>query len=278
MCCCIGSTEEIYKKMLTAVSAKCDEMDITADPATVILDFELAAMNAVRSVFGDHVQLQGCFYHLTQSTWRHVQQIDGLVNAYKNNDTIKHFCGMLDGLAFLPADKVKEGMAYLRQSVPNCPETSAITDLLNYFDTTYVSGSVRQIRRPAGADNGRLTIRVRRVAPLFPPAVWNVHDETLLGGHRTNNLCESWNNGFRQLVGHSHPSLYALLEALQRDEAMAITAIIQDAHGQPPTKRIKRSTHQLQERLVTVCKALQDGQKSVPEGLQALGHVVRFTH
>jgi len=40
-----------------------------------------------------------------------------------------------------------------------------------------------------------------------------------------------------------------LLGAFQEDEAKASTAIIQDARGQPPAKRVKRSTQQLQMRL-----------------------------
>ena len=32
-------------------------------------------VRAVSSVLGDHVTVQGCFYHLTQSTWRKVQAL-----------------------------------------------------------------------------------------------------------------------------------------------------------------------------------------------------------
>jgi len=37
--------------------------------STVICDFEQAAMNSVTSTLGQHVTVQGCFYHLSQSTW-----------------------------------------------------------------------------------------------------------------------------------------------------------------------------------------------------------------
>jgi hypothetical protein len=42
--------------------------------------FEQAAMNAVTAVLGSHVNVHGCFYHLTQSTWRKVQEL-GLTTA-----------------------------------------------------------------------------------------------------------------------------------------------------------------------------------------------------
>jgi hypothetical protein len=38
---------------------------------------------------------------------------------------------------------------------------------------------------------------------MFPPAIWNVHDATVNGDTRTNNMCEGWNNNFFNLVGHA---------------------------------------------------------------------------
>ena len=74
-------------------------------------------MKAVPSVMGDHVLTRGCFYHLTQSTWRKAREI-GLTVEYKENDDVKLFCGMLDGLAFFRVDKVAEGMAIVKQAIP----------------------------------------------------------------------------------------------------------------------------------------------------------------
>ncbi|XP_033113790.1 uncharacterized protein LOC117114281 [Anneissia japonica] len=47
-----------------------------------------------------------------------------------------HFCGMVDGLDFLPPDKVKEGMQLLRDNTPE-----VLRDFVDYFDATYVSGT-----------------------------------------------------------------------------------------------------------------------------------------
>ncbi|KAH3883009.1 hypothetical protein DPMN_006957 [Dreissena polymorpha] len=54
---------------------------------------------------------------------------------------IRHFCGMLDGLAFLPVDDVASGMAYLKQSAPD-----VLTSVVHYFDATYVSGAFRTVK------------------------------------------------------------------------------------------------------------------------------------
>jgi len=57
------------------------------------------------------------FYHLTQSTWRKVQAL-GLATAYKSDDNLRLFCGMIDALAFLPLADVTSGMAYLHTITP----------------------------------------------------------------------------------------------------------------------------------------------------------------
>ena len=57
---------------------------------------------------------------------------------------------------------------------------------------------------------------------------------------------------------------------------MATTAIAQEARGQPPVKRVKRSTQQLQSRLLSLCVARRDNKKTAVEVLEGLGHIIRF--
>ena len=47
---------------------------------------------------------------------------------------------MLGGLAFLPPERVSEGMNLLKQQVPE-----GLFDLVEYFDTTYVHGPLKAI-------------------------------------------------------------------------------------------------------------------------------------
>ena len=112
--------------------------------------------------------------------------------------------------------------------------------------------------------------------PIVPPAFWNVHDATLSQTSRTNNFCEAWNNGFSKLVGHAHPSLYVLVSSLQEDESLTSTAILQASRGQPPKKRIRRTTAQLQSRLLKLCEDRRDGLRPVEETLSGLGHNVHL--
>jgi len=48
--------------MLGALLAACDGIGISADPSSVVTDFEAAAMNAVRAKLGPDVAVRGCFF------------------------------------------------------------------------------------------------------------------------------------------------------------------------------------------------------------------------
>ena len=90
-------------------------MWLTPDPTEVVLDLEKVVMQTVSSILSPHVTTQGCFFHLTQSAWRRIQDIE-FVNHYRENDDCRLFCGMMDGLAFLPLEKVREGKQFLKDN------------------------------------------------------------------------------------------------------------------------------------------------------------------
>jgi hypothetical protein len=86
------------------------------------------------------LRLQGYFYHLTQASWRKIQQL-GLVPLYNNDDDFRLFCGMMEGLAFLPVPDLTNGIHLLRTLCPDDPSEAA--ELLDYLDSTYISGRLR---------------------------------------------------------------------------------------------------------------------------------------
>lgn len=190
---------------------------------------------------------------------------------------------MIDGLAFLPLGDVNEGIDILRESVPRTSddEEQKLMQLLDYFQSTYISGAARLIARPTRDNpNSQVinAVRIRRLAPLFPPELWNVYQSTVDGTDRTNNLCESWNRGFGSLVGNSHPSLYAAIQALQRDAAIVSCTLEMIARGRPPIKRTKRSSTELNKRLKNICQERGAGVRNITETLTALGHTIELNH
>lgn len=251
-------TQTTYETLLNVLDqAGCD-------PSVIIIDFERSVENAITSIFGEHVNVQFCFYHLTQCIWRKIQLL-GLTEMYVNDDDFRLFCGQIDALAFLPVDDVAEGMSYLRD---NCPDEAA--DLLDYFDSTYVSGQLRPRRQ-----QDELRLAFRRTPPMFQPARWNQHDVTLANQPRTNNICEGFNNKFMQLVGQDHPTIWKLIEVLQAECARVSTVMLQDDRGIRPKKRTKKVYTELQNRLHNLCQDIASGRKTIPQFLRGVSHNLR---
>lgn len=261
-------TTDAYEVLFRTLIDKCRSLGFDLDPHRIVIDFEQSVIAAIKNIFGTGVQTRGCFFHLTQSTWRKIQEL-GLVRLYKENGDVRHFSGMMDGLAFLPLTDVPLGLNHLKSVVPDM-----LVPLLEYFDSTYVSGPLRSVKQPDNA-NGGVRLRLKRSAPLFPPSLWNVHDSTLNDEARTNNLCEAWNNGFRTTVGHNHPCVWTAIEAIRKDQAISSTHIYKHEHGEPDRKRVRRETKENQERLKKLCSEYRYGSRNLQDFMRAVGYCIR---
>ena len=167
------------------------------------------------------------------------------------NDDVPLFFGRLVAVAFLPLADVSAGLARVRAIAPQ-----GVLAVLDYFDSTYVSGA-----------GGR--------SPMSPPSIWNVRDATMNDGHRTNNICEGRNNGFANLVGHKHPSVWQLVDKMRHDNGLAEAVASQHDMGQAPRKRAKRALVEFQVRMRTLCAEYQNGQRALESFLRAAGRNAR---
>lgn len=258
-------TRSVYSELFDVIVDRITRLEMNLNVKTVVTDFEDAVLRAVSASFGREVETKGCFYHLTQSTWRKIQQLS-LTEHYHSDLEFRRFCSMLDGLAFLPTEEVKEGMEHLKTVTP-----AEAAELMDYFDANF-SGSYRgqQLENSQG-------VRLRVVPPMYPTAIWNVHEATLDGNSRTNNICEGWNNKFSNLVGHHHPSVWKCIQWFQKEHATVDTVVQQDLIGTASKQRNKRNAMQLQKRLRRLCQDRVEGRKSIPEFLEGIGHNIHIT-
>ena len=179
------------------------------------------------------------------------------------------FCNMLDGLAFLPIADLPEGIAYIRSVITE--EPAETEELVDYFETTYVTGTYRPVQR-----NGEQRLTMRRVPPMFPPSIWSVHSATVDSDPRTNNVGEGWNNKFFTLVGSAHPSIWTCIQWFQREHATVTTVIQQNAIGTQPTKRINQKQVLLQKRLQNQCNDRISGRKTIAQFLHGVAFNIRL--
>ena len=141
-------------------------------------------------------------------------------------------------------------------------------------DATYIPGTYRSIQRPPGPDGTVPPIRVRKTPSIFPPDLWNVNIQTISGGSRTNNMCEAWNRGFRSLVGTSHHTIWKALEHIRLDHHKVKTAMLLKTRGQPPHKRARKVTKQLQDRLFNLCQTYYNDDETLIKTLKGIRHII----
>ena len=118
-------------------------------------------------------------------------------------------------------------------------------------------------------------MRFHCTAPQFSPQTWNVHEATLSNQHGTNNMGESWNNGFEQLVGHSNPSLWTVMESLQKDAALVESQIYSNQQGQPAPKS-QKSNYSALELFKDSMSTVLFGEKSLELFLNTMGVCIRL--
>ena len=75
---------------------------------------------------------------------------------YNNDDNFRLLCGMMECFACLPVPYLTNGIHLLRTLCPDEPPEAV--ELLDYFDSTYISGRLRQ-QNPAQNQAVRLVLR-----------------------------------------------------------------------------------------------------------------------
>ncbi|KAB0801058.1 hypothetical protein PPYR_05412 [Photinus pyralis] len=167
-----------------------------------------------------NIEKTGCFFHLSQSVWRKVQN-EGLKARYQNDHEFSRWIRMIPSLAFLPPDRVTQSFEDLLDD-PDFPQEAL--PIANYFEDTYI---------------GRINRRGRQ-APLFPIQFWNVYQRTLNGQHRTNNDVEGWHRSFQETCGSLFPNIYRFINCLKRQQGLHNFEMVQVLAGNAPTARNKK--------------------------------------
>ena len=122
-----NKTQETYSNMWNKVHDLC----ATACPTHIIVDFEIASINAFSQYFHT-TKVQGCFFHLCQNVWRKVQQL-GIGARYMQDPEFATKVRMLPALAFATPFDIPEIFNDLFLQLP-----AEAYDLALYFENTYI--------------------------------------------------------------------------------------------------------------------------------------------
>ena len=101
--CILTQQDSVYEGIVTVVQDRCEILVSQVSPSSVTM--ELPVTKVVMSTFCCRVS---AFYHLAEPTWRRIQR-PRLVTR-NHEEGVNLFCGMLDGLTFLPLDDAPKGL------------------------------------------------------------------------------------------------------------------------------------------------------------------------
>ncbi|CAF0921692.1 unnamed protein product [Brachionus calyciflorus] len=98
-------------------------------PKSINCDFELDAINAAISVFGNELNVYGCYFHYSQSLIRRFQK-----NCFQElfNKEFKYCLKLLQALAFVPVYDIVRGFNLIKNKSP-----LSFKPILDYFEKTY---------------------------------------------------------------------------------------------------------------------------------------------
>jgi len=220
-----GRAEVIYQRFLASLLTLTNGLN----PISVVTDFEMAAMNAIRVQF-PNVILNGCMFHFGQCVWRKLQA-EGLSATYNGDPEFATRTKRLLALAFVPpADVVG-----VFEAVIGDPSYRDLDSIISYIEQNFIG------RRIGNARN----------AARFAIPLWNQYDRVLQKLPRSNNALEGWHNAFNNSVGIAHPTPAALAEKLRIEQHSMAIFRRQMELGQPAPKR-KRIYQRIDDALFTM--------------------------
>ena len=97
-----------------------------------MMDYEKAAMSLVIEIYGE-VQLQGCFYHLSQCIYRKVQS-PGFQQKYQEDAEFSLSIRMIPALAFVSVDDLLDVFDKLQESITD----NDVLKVIDYFEDNYI--------------------------------------------------------------------------------------------------------------------------------------------
>ena len=106
---------------------------------------------------------------------------------------------------------------------------------------------------------------------MSDPDIWNAHTVTTENHHHKTITAVR-----HATMGDDHLSVWVAIEAIQKDQALVSTALLQMAQCMTPQKRKRMATETLQKRLKQLCLDYTSKDKTLEEYLRSVGATIRL--
>ena len=143
------------------------QIEPTLSPSTILVDFEIATINAIKTTFGAGIEIVACSFHLSRNLWRKIQQLH-LTERYKDDADFRLNCKMLLALSYVPPRDIQFAFEIMAENF-----LVEMQPLVEYWENTYT---------------GR---RLHNVEPLFNIEMWNLFQRISSDLPKTNNSLEA---------------------------------------------------------------------------------------
>lgn len=144
-------------------------------PQRFYLDFESAAMKAVRKIYPES-SIIGCDTHFKRTIRKNLQK-KGLLKTYNQDSSLQSFVRSLWALSLVPVDDVLSVWEnFIKKNIPDSPEEEGnkrMEEFVSYFEYCWV-----------GAIHPRTGSRRK---PLYRHDTWNKYDAVLHQQDTTTN-------------------------------------------------------------------------------------------
>lgn len=211
-----------------------DFFDIYAE--RVIVDHELAQMNAVKEVWPDAI-IQTCYFHFTQAI--RTNTVDKVEN-YKGLHQ-RFISAMYRKLPLLPLNFIQSGINAIIEQQDDLKVSSDFKKFNTYFVSTWMD--------------------------RYKPKNWCVYGVV----NRTNNICESHNSAIKRYFPH-RPTVYTFLDKLQDTAHEAYAKLLTRLNDESKGVEAPKSKSEITTIINKYVPGLVKGDISVKDCLRGLAN------
>ena len=216
-------TQDTYVFMLNIIKGLlCD-----IESGIIMLDFEIAAMNAFRQVF-EKFEVMNCYFHLCQSIQRRIQKSFKVL--YRKDKAFARASRLVAFLAFVPLEHIESAFEALSMHIAGIyPQ---LMQIVNYFEQYYLG-----LAQPDGT----------RACTKYSIEHWNHYAMVLVDPEypRTSNMVEGFHLGFKSKVNRPKPSVQEYFRAIRDQQVTTDYHLDRLANGMTPAKKRKTNNHLL---------------------------------
>ena len=142
-CLVTGKTTAQYRQIFQHLKNEIHRLvGVRWNPGQFVLDFEQAMITAIETEL-PRAKISCCYFHFTQSLWRHIQN-QQLTTAYRNNRRLRMTVRKVMAIGYLPVLLVRQNFDIIctsRRTQNLAGRFPGLADWLDYVKQTYINNN-----------------------------------------------------------------------------------------------------------------------------------------